>query len=769
MEAGTKASAVFLSYASQDAEAAERVLEALRSKGIEVWFDRSELRGGDAWDQNIRRQIKDCALFVPIISKSTQARREGYFRFEWKLADDRTQLMAKGTRFILPVCVDDTRDSDALVPDSFTAVQWMRLPAGETPEAFCARVKKLVGELSAPATVTASRGAAAERPTVAKHRSLLRWLGVALLVGAAVTVAWLVSRAPPQRSEAAKTGAESAPASSPAPAVSEKSIAVLPLENLSPDRDNAFFADGMHDEVITALAKIHDLKVISRTSVLAYRKTEGRNLRKIAAELGVANVLEGSVQRAGSRVKVNVQLIDARTDLHLWADSFTEDVTDVFTIQAKLAAAITSALKATLSPEEKSLIGRRTTNSQEAYDFYLRARALSDSNGYGSSRGSVEDVIALYEQAVAKDPGFALAYVQLAYANGMMYWFGHLDPSPARRARAKAALDALLRLAPDLPETRLALGFYSYFCENDWARALAEFRAAEVGLPNDAQVIYSIGRAQRRLGRLAQALESFNRAVQLNPRDLSSLVDREGLLQSLRRFPEERDVSAHDLEVFPGNPALGLDFLVAKFEIDGDKAAYLHPIETYVKGADDPESSYNLALGLGDYEAAERALDDPRLTTLRGPGNVVNTPKALHRAFLAFLRGRPDEARAFANEAAAIYRAGQWSPRQEPWVMTGTAFALAFEGRADEAVRLAREALELQGARDQLALIEQRPELGRLHLVLDRRDDAFAVLREMMTGPCEITPMQVRLDPLWSRLKDDPRFEEILKSAKPMM
>ena len=285
----------------------------------------------------------------------------------------------------------------------------------------------------------------------------------------------------------------------------DKSIAVLPFANLSAEKENEFFADGMHDDLITALAKVRDLKVISRTSVLAYRDTASRNLKKIAAELGVATVLEGSVQRAGNRVRINVQLIDARTDAHLWAETFNKDLTDVFLIQAALTEEITSALKASLTAGERSLIARRPTESQAAYDLYLRARLLGQGLGLGATKEAYEAVIALYEQAAAADPKFALPHVQLSILHGTMYWFGALDATPKRRARVEAELETAKRLAPDAPETYLARGSFEYTCRNDWAQSLVEYRQAEAGLPNDAQLIYRIGIAHRRLGQMAEA------------------------------------------------------------------------------------------------------------------------------------------------------------------------------------------------------------------------------------------------------------------------
>ena len=525
-------SAVFLSYAREDTDFARRIAEALRSHGIETWFDQSELRGGDAWDTKIKTQIRECALFLAVISANTQARREGYFRREWNLAVERTLDMAHGTPFLVPVVVDETKESAALVPEQFMRVQWTRLPQGAVTPQFAEQVKRLLAPAEArearrsrpvERAVGVASPAEAGRAEVGRAlRARLVWIGAAMVAAVLLGIFGWKQR---DRNSAAVPASEaaarrSAPPTSekPAPAVPfapDKSIAVLPFANMSPDKDNEFFADGVHEDVITNLAKIRDLKVISRTSVLAYRDPASRNLKRIAAELGVATVLEGSVRRAGTKVRVTAQLIDARTDEHLWAETYDRDLTDVFAIQSTLAQEIAAALKANLTVGERALIADRPTQNLEAYDLYVRARAMAATGGLSGATtlANTQRIIALLEQALAKDPAFALAYMQLSQLHGRMYWFASMDPTVERRERAKAARDAAMRVAPTRPETRMARGIYSYYCENDWAAALAEYRAAETGMPNDAFLIYSIGLAQRRLGRLTDALASFSRTL----------------------------------------------------------------------------------------------------------------------------------------------------------------------------------------------------------------------------------------------------------------
>ena len=801
VESSAPHGAVFLSYAREDTDAARRIADALRSHGIEAWFDQAELRGGDAWDAKLRTQIRTCTLFLPVISATTQARQEGYFRREWKLAVERTNDMAAGVAFLVPVVIDDTAEAQALVPDEFMRVQWTRLSGALPTPQFVEQVKGLLGsrrkpalkaELPRPPTLPpdfklAARTSAMEagRPRPAERGEgtappgqpvVPGWMwGVAAVIALGVTAFFALRKPEPL---AAPVKASSAPASgllathSSLPATSsDKSIAVLPFANLSAEKENEFFADGVHEDVITHLAKIRDLKVISRTSVLAYRDPASRNLKKIAEELGVATVLEGSVRRVGNKVRVTAQLIDARTDAHLWADTYDGDLTDIFALQAKLAQQIAGALKATLTPGEREQIARRPTQNQEAYDLFLRARTLAASRGNISLREINDRAIAWLEQAVALDPNFADAYVQLASVHGIMYWFGTLDPTPERLAKMKAAVDAAVRLAPDLPETKIALGAYYYRGLLQFDRALAEFRAAQAGRPNDAELLSWIALTERRLGRWQEALANFEKSAGLNPRDLGVAESLLQVLGLLRRFPAAREAAARFLASFPDSLALLNAESTATFESDGDVAAFERRLRGMPPAAGDPDG-LNRALGLAlrarDYAAAERVLADPRLTSTPGRAAVINEPVAFARAWVAFLRDDRAAARTHADAALAALRAAPWSPRQEPWVLMATAQAHALAGRPEEALRDARAAWTQIVARDQFDARHFLEMYGEIYLCLGRNDDALASLRELFAGASVLGPREIRLDPLWSRLKDDPRFEEILRSAKPL-
>src|SRR5438128_5942029 len=291
----------------------------------------------------------------------------------------------------------------------------------------------------------------------------------------------------------------------------DKSIAVLPLQNLSEDKQNAFFADGVQDELLSNLSKIKDLKVISRTSVMQYKSGTKRNLKEIAQQLGVSNVVEGSVRRSGDHVRVSVQLIDARTDRHLWGENYDRTLANSVSLQGELATEIADAVGATLSPQEKARVHAKPTNNPAAYDAYLRARAIPVGWGF-NAEGDVEGAIRLYQEAVKLDPNFTLAWAYLSIAQIQSVWKG-VDQSPAQMARAKDSLDHALALDPNLPEVHLARGYN----EQDDTRALAEFRQAEKGLPNSAEVIEAIAMSQRGVGHWDEAIAELRRTIELDP------------------------------------------------------------------------------------------------------------------------------------------------------------------------------------------------------------------------------------------------------------
>ena len=507
--------AVFLSYASQDAEAAARICASLRAAGIEVWFDQSELRGGDAWDYRIRQQVRDCALFIPVISAHTQQRLEGYFRLEWGLAEQRTGMMARSKPFIVPVCVDGTRDSEAEVPESFLKAQWTRLPNGETSKAFCDRIKLLLGE-AAPAASTGDAPAPAPHVLPAQKRWRRSAVAGALLLAAlSVALAWFL--------------AHKSPSASSRVVADERSIAVLPFVNLSADPAQAFFSDGVAEEILNLLANVPGLKVISRTSSFSFRGQQ-LDLQTIARRLGVSYVVEGSVQAAGGRVQVTAQLIDAASDAHLWSQSYERKLADVFAIQSDVAGQIAHSLKIAMGADEAATLGRRPTRDMEAWQLFLKARERM------LGRKSPEDMhsaLADVDTALERDPGFARAHsLRALVLAALVSWDRGGGASSVEAARATErqwdgalrAADRALQLDPRLGEPYAVRALYDQ-AHSRFAEAEHNFNEALLRAPGNADAHNWHSELLLSAGYLARGFAEAQRAAALDP--LSPIIAME--------------------------------------------------------------------------------------------------------------------------------------------------------------------------------------------------------------------------------------------------
>lgn len=409
--------AVFLSYASQDADAVRRICEALRAAGIEVWFDQSELRGGDAWDAAIRKQIKACSLFIPIISKNSHERGEGYFRLEWKLAVDRSHLMAANLPFLVPVVIDATDEADDRVPDRFREVQWTRLPAGVTSSAFVERVSGLLSRKpsSTPAEVRSPDASAAPHVAAAPRQAaaFARWARPLPIVVASIAIIgvsyfaldrFVLSKRPAVGVEVA---APTAVAISRPNTIPEKSIAVLPFADMSEKKDQAYFSDGLAEQILNELARIPALKVIGRASSFLL-KDKAEDLRELGRTLGAIYVLEGSVRRAGNQIRVTAQLIDTRDGSHRWSQAYDRNSGNVLQLQEEIATAIARVLQVSITDYFKQ---QYITRSPEAFDFYLRGIRDLDLGTQESTRRALTE----FERAAQLDPQYAAAVIGLAF------------------------------------------------------------------------------------------------------------------------------------------------------------------------------------------------------------------------------------------------------------------------------------------------------------------------------------------------------------------
>lgn len=495
--------AVFLSYASQDAEPAQRICEALRAAGIEVWFDKSELRGGDAWDRKIREQIRDCHLFVPVISANTEHREEGYFRREWRLAVERAGDMAHRRAFLVPVVIDGTSERAAAVPEKFLELQWTRLPGGETSPAFIERVKRLLsGEGSTPGLARAASSAVASHAPSPRARSRL---GTGVVYGAITAAVLLVvgyfGLERLNRSKVIGPGAAS--------------IAVLPLANESGEASQQYFSDGISEDLINALGQFPGLKVIGHTSSFQFRDSK-EDSRSIGAKLGVAHLLEGSVRRVGDTVRVSAELIDAADGSMQWSERYDRPYKDLFALQDEITGAVVAALRTKLLPDQHAAeqSERPPGGSLEAYTALLQARFYQFRETEADLRKSIE----YYTRATELDPRYALAWSQLSRAWATVgAEYPEAQPAADAFVKARAAADRALALSPDLAAAHFARGYLLQFADFDWRRAEAEFRRALDLAPNDAQAKVYFATLLAAFGKLDQAIEITRQALATEP------------------------------------------------------------------------------------------------------------------------------------------------------------------------------------------------------------------------------------------------------------
>jgi TolB-like protein/tetratricopeptide (TPR) repeat protein len=605
---------VFLSYASQDAEAAQRICEALRAAGIEVFLDQSELRGGDAWDQKIRHEIHDCALFIPIVSQHTQERLEGYFRHEWNLAIERTHHMAQQKPFLVPVVVDGTRDQAALVPDAFKAVQWTRLPGGETPAAFVERIKRLLSpELSpglSPMSAVSDAPAAVREPVRVSRRSTPVLLAaVALLLCSALAYflankLWIANHATPET--AARAGAAPT-AFAPPP----HSIAVLPFVNLSGDKQQEYFSDGLTEELLNSLSRINELQVAARTSSFSFQG-EHPDIATVAHKLNVGAVLEGSVRRSANTVRVTTQLVNGITGFHVWSETYDRDLGDVLKLQTEIATAVAGALKVTLLGDEAAKVEVGGTRTPAAFDAYLRASKVFF-NGNGGKDN--EAAIARYTEAINLDPNYALAYAARALAAANFAEYFATTTSAVRAALDSAQADARksIALAPNLGEGHLALArVFEDLLE--FTPAFEEYERALTLAPGTARVLWTYGDFAIFMGRSSSGLTALRRAVSLDPLNSASHGQLGVGLLYLRRYAEAIAVfkDGQALDPDPRKAATASSWLGYAYYLNGD----LESARDYCESrADLDDGQFCLAVTydkLGRHPDAERMLAKAR-------------------------------------------------------------------------------------------------------------------------------------------------------------
>ncbi|MBO0695106.1 MAG: hypothetical protein J2P56_03290 [Verrucomicrobia bacterium] len=542
----------------------------------------------------------------------------------------------------------------------------------------------------------------------------------------------------------------------------DKSIAVLPFQNLSDEKENAYFADGIQDDILTNLSKVGDLKVISRMSVMSYRGDGVRNAREIGKALGVATLLEGSVRRSGNRVRLNVQLINAENDEHIWAEDYDRDLTDVFAIQTDLAQKIVSALQAKLSSNEKARLDRRPTKDSDAYLIYVQAH--DNANRPDRFRDTSLKAEQLFEQAIKLDPDFALAYAGLSEVQSWMYHT--YEPTSASREKARLNANESLRLQPDLPEGHLALGFSYYYGDRDYERALSEFEIAKRDLPNEAQAYMAIGAIQRRQAKWPESTANFEKAASLDPKNANVLFNLALNYMAQRDFETADKVFDRAIVADPQSFASrGMKSALAIIW-KGD-VGYAENQLSLVPPGFDPDglvtSSRIWVLML------QRKFADALRVAQQFGGETFTYPESglCPKAFLEgrlywYLNDKIKAEGAFERAKTVAEELVREAP-SDPTRHAQLGAILAGLGQKDDAITQGKKAVELlPESEDAFTGPRITAALAEIYVWVGEPDEAFRLLDHLLRVPNGLTVPSLKLDPAWDPLRNDPRFQALI-------
>jgi serine/threonine protein kinase/Tfp pilus assembly protein PilF len=592
----------------------------------------------------------------------------------------------------------------------------------------------------------------------------IRWVvGVGLCVAAGL-IAWLFSSGhsglfSQQATEAASTG---------------KSIAVLPFENISANKDNAYFADGVQDEILNNLSKIAQLKVISRTSVMQYRADTKRDLRQIAAALGVASVLEGTVRRDGNHVRVSTELVDARSDNTIWADSYDRDLTDIFAIQSEIAQQVARKLTAALSPDEKNRIEAKLTDNLQAYDLYLRGNELirtAHSVLSGDVGASMSEALPFLEKAVQLDPKFTLAYCAIADVHDLAYHFD--DPTAERRALGDAAVNSALRLEPDLEEVRLAYAQHLYVVYRDYEAARAQLAIAKSGSPNNSKANFLEALIDRRQGKWEKSVQEFKEAIKRDPSNTILMAELSATLSDTRQFAAAQRAYDRLIELVPDQPKLKiLKAYYVGFK-RGDDTPLRSAIAAIPASMTDDDVlcwGFRLALCDRDWQRARELIE--KVSGREDPGYFawgdISVPIGCYSILLARVQGRqPDENPSFFQTRAELNQKVQRSPEDASLLsqlavidalLNDKEAAIAEGKRAVEILPISKDAVSGPGVLINLAVV---------YAWTDEVNLAFQTLGSLTKMPAGISYGDLKLEPYFDPLRNDPRFDKLLVELVP--
>ena len=550
-----------------------------------------------------------------------------------------------------------------------------------------------------------------------------------------------------------------------------KSIAVLPFASLSDDKNDAYFADGVQDQILTNLAKVSDLKVISHTSVRQYKTGAERNMREIGRQLGVAYIMEGSVQRARDRLRINAQLIDARTDTHIWAETYDRTAADLFAIQSELAQSIVTQLKAKLSPQQKAEIEERPTQDLDAFELYLQAKAIIDSYVNATDvRAALLQALKSLDESIQRDPNFVSAYCYAARANDLLFFFD-LDPTPDRISRADAAVKAALRLRTDSAEAHFARADYLFRCLRDYDRALEELAIARLGLPNSTPFFILSGYITRRRNHFHEAERDFSTAFALDPRNPNAynLLADTYVLQ--RRFPEAVHVYDNVLAAGEQTPIVRFRRASCILWRTGDTGPFREILTKYpdmeFAGGQTPARSW-MAILDGNYAEAERVLTASARQDFQDIDFSFYFPKSWYQAMVARAKGDSARATAAFRECREILAQRLVVKPEHARTIAVLAQVDAGLGQKDLAIREAQHAIDLMPISKDIydgALVLEG--LAQVYVWSGDRDRAIELVQKLLTIPGYINYGRLKLHPLWSPLRGDPRFEKIVNALAP--
>jgi TolB-like protein len=550
-----------------------------------------------------------------------------------------------------------------------------------------------------------------------------------------------------------------------------KSIAVLPFVTLSDDRGDVFFADGVQDQILTNLAKVSDLKVISHTSAGQYRTGAGRNVREIGRQLGVAYIMEGSVQRARDRLRINAQLIDARTDAHIWAETYDRTAADLFAIQSELAQKIVAQLKAKLSAQQKAEIEERPTQDLDAFELYILAKSIVD--GYINAtdvRAALLQALKALDEAIKRDPKFVSAYCLAARANGLLFFFD-LDPTPERVSLAENAINTALKLRPDSAEAHFARGDFLFRCRRDYDRALEELAIARPGLPNSSPFFILSGYINRRRNHFPEGERDFATAFAIDPRNPNAYNLLADTYVLERRLPEAVRVSDNVLAAGENAPIVHFRRAASFFYGTGDSESLRNVLTEFPEmefaGGQTPIRVW-MAMIDRDYGAAEKFLTDSPRKDFQDVDFSFYFPKSWYEGMIAREKGDSAKATAAFRECREILAQRLKVKPEHARTIAVLAQVDAGLGQKDLAIQEAQHAIELMPTSKDIydgALVLEG--LCQVYTWTGDRDRAIEVLQKLMTMPGYTNYGRLKLHPLWAPLRGDPRFDKIVASLAP--